>query len=182
MSRHEHVLAELLSYTAADAAEESHRSAMVNLLTEDGAFSRAHYVPGHFTASCYVVDGGGRLLLHHHRRLDRWLQMGGHVEEGESPGLAALREGAEESGLRDLRLCGGIFDLDVHSIPAAKGEPQHHHFDIRYVARTDAPETITLDRRESNELGWFTLDRAAALLSGPESLRVIRKIRERSLA
>ena len=63
--------------------------------------------------------------------LGRWLQMGGHVEEGESPSAAALREGAEESGLTDLALLrDGIFDVDVHAIPAAKGEPDHFHFDM----------------------------------------------------
>ena len=181
MSRHERLLAELETYASADAAEERHRLAMLDLLAREKAFSRAHFVPGHFTASCYIVDAAGRLLLHHHRRLDRWLQMGGHVEGDERPELAALREGAEESGLPDLRLVGGIFDLDVHGIPAGKGEPEHAHFDVRYVARTEAPHAIAIDRAESNELAWFTLDRAAELMPGPESQRVIRKIRERSL-
>jgi len=182
MTRQERLLAELETYSGVDDAEERNRLAMVKLLTKPGAFSRAHFIPGHFTASCYIVDGEGRLLLHHHRRLDRWLQMGGHVEADELPHDAALREGAEESGLNDLAILGdGIFDLDVHTIPAAKGEPDHDHFDVRYVARTRAPHAIAIDRGESNELAWFTLDRAAELMPGPESQRVIRKIRERSL-
>ena len=180
MSRHERLLAELETYAGADSAEERHRLAMVGLLSSADAFARSHFVPGHFTASCYIVDGASRLLLHHHRRLNRWLQMGGHVEGDESPAAAALREGSEESGLTDLRLAGGIFDLDIHGIPAAKGEPQHDHFDVRYVARTQHPEAIAIDRAESNDLTWVTLDRAAELMPGRESLRVIRKIRERS--
>ena len=178
MTRPERLLAELHAYLPADEVENQHREKMVNLLTlGTAAFSRAHFVPGHFTASCYVVDDAGRLLLHHHRRLNRWLQMGGHVEEDEVPAAAALREGREESGLRDLSFLGGaIADLDIHPIPAAKGEPDHHHFDVRYVARTAAPEAITMDRAESNQLAWVTLDRAAVLMPGPESQRVIRKI------
>ena len=181
MSRHARLFAELETYASFDSAEERHRLVMLALLGSAEAFSRAHFVPGHFTASCYVVDGEGRMLLHHHRRLNRWLQMGGHVEGDEPPALAALREGAEESGLPDLRLVEGIFDLDVHRIPAAKGEPEHAHFDVRYLARTAAPGAIVIDRAESNELAWVTLDRAAELMPGPESQRVIRKIRERSL-
>lgn len=186
MTRHARLLAELETYAGADAAEERHRAAMVKLLTSDGAFSRAHFEPGHFTASCYILDQAQRMLLHHHRRLNRWLQMGGHVEGDESPLVAALREGAEESGLSDLRVIPaqddtGIFDLDIHTIPAAKGEPEHAHYDVRYVARTDAPAAIAIHLAESNELAWVTLDRAAELMPGPESQRVIRKIRERSL-
>lgn len=187
MSRIETLLSELRAYVPADETEEGHRSRMVNLLTTSAdAFSRGHFAPGHFTASCYIVDDGGRLLVHHHRRLGRWLQMGGHVEHDETPAAAALREGAEESGLPDLRLVPrAIVDLDIHGIPAAKGEPDHDHFDVRYVARTAAPEAIAMDRAESNELAWVTLERAAELMPGAESHRVIRKIerllRERSL-
>lgn len=177
MTRHERLRGELERYETLDAAEARHRAAMVALLDAPDAFSRAHFAPGHFTASCYVIDGGRRLLLHHHRRLDRWLQMGGHVEGDELPSRAALREGTEESGLTDLALVGdGIFDLDIHGIPAAKGEPDHDHYDVRYLARTASPDAIAIDRAESNDLAWVTLDRAAELMPGSESRRVLHKI------
>jgi 8-oxo-dGTP pyrophosphatase MutT (NUDIX family) len=176
MTRTESLLAQLGRYRPADALEESHRRAMVNLLTVENPFVRTHFVPGHFTASAFIVDGGGRLLLHHHRRLGKWLQMGGHVDGAESPREAALREGREESGLEDLEIAGGIFDLDVHAIPAGKGEPDHHHFDVRYLARTAAPEGIRIADGESTGLAWFALERAAAVMPGAESQRVLRKI------
>jgi 8-oxo-dGTP pyrophosphatase MutT (NUDIX family) len=188
MQRKERLLDQLLGYAAVEAAEAEHRRAMLELLeSADDAFSRDHFVPGHFTASCYIVDAEGRLLLHHHKRLDRWFQMGGHVEVDEAPELAALREGREESGLLDLvHGSDGIFDLDIHPIPAAKGETDHAHFDIRYLAFTASPEAAVPDRAESNDLAWVTLDRAAELMPGPDSARVLRKIerlwRERSLA
>lgn len=179
MSRQGRLLGELRDYRPADALEWGHYGAIVKLLTDaPDAFARGHFLPGHVTASCYVVDDARRLLLHHHRRLDRWLQMGGHVEEGESPSAAALREGAEESGLTDLAfLRDGIFDVDVHAIPAAKGEPDHFHFDIRYLARTSTPDAIALDADESTELAWVDLDRAEALMEEEAGARVIRKIR-----
>lgn len=186
MERRERLLDQLRGYAATDPSEVEHRRAMLELLeAADDAFSRNHFVPGHFTASCYIVDGSGRLLLHHHKRLDRWLQMGGHVELEESPELAALREGCEESGLHDLvPMTDGIFDLDIHPIPAAKGEPDHAHFDIRYLARTASPDTVVVDRAESNDLAWVTLERAAELMPDSDSARVLHKIerfvRERS--
>lgn len=178
MTRGERLLDNLHAYAPADKTEAAHRQAMVDLLERgDDAFARGHFAPGHFTASCYIIDDAGRLLLHHHRRLDRWLQMGGHIEYGESPDIAALREGSEESGLRDLILVDdGIFDLDIHPIPAAKGEPDHHHFDVRYLARTSSPEAVTIDRAESNDLAWVSLARAAELMPGPESARVLEKL------
>jgi 8-oxo-dGTP pyrophosphatase MutT (NUDIX family) len=175
------LLAQLERYRPADALEARHHQAIVELVAgADGAFDRGHFVPGHVTASCFIVDGGGALLLHHHRRLNRWLQMGGHVEGDERTHEAALREGEEESGLRDLTLAAqGIFDLDVHVIPAAKGEPEHRHFDVRYVARTATPHAVVLDRNESNDLAWMPLDRAEELMNEAASSRVIQKIRSR---
>jgi 8-oxo-dGTP pyrophosphatase MutT (NUDIX family) len=177
MSRRERLLDELRRHEPADEAEARNVAAVVNLLTTSAdPFSRAHFDPGHITASCYVVDPDGRLLLHHHRRLGRWLQMGGHVEPDESIAEAALREGREESGLADLTIDGRILDVDVHAIPASNGDPLHHHFDVRYIARTAAPYSISMRDDESNDLAWMSLERAEALMNAPESSRVIRKL------
>jgi 8-oxo-dGTP pyrophosphatase MutT (NUDIX family) len=178
-SRGASLLAQLRDYESADPLEERHRREIADLLTAgEESFSRHHFAPGHITASIFIVDRDAKhLLLHHHRRLDRWLQMGGHVEPGENSQAAALREGAEESGLADLELVvAGIFDLDVHVIPAAKGEPEHRHFDVRYLARTSAPESIAIDRRESNELAWVPLAEAEGRIGELASSRVVAKI------
>jgi 8-oxo-dGTP pyrophosphatase MutT (NUDIX family) len=177
MSRLESLLDELRSYEPADDTEAHNVESIVSLLTRSAhPFSRGQFDPGHVTASCYIVDPEGRLLLHHHRRLERWLQMGGHVEADEITSAAALREGREESGLPDLALDGAILDVDVHAIPESKGDPRHHHFDVRYIARTAAPHSVTMDDEESNDLAWFTLQRAEELMNAPESSRVIRKL------
>lgn len=179
MSRHQSLLDELQHYAPADALERDHHAALIDLLTRgDDVFTRDHFDPGHVTASCYVIDAQARLLLHRHRRLGRWLQMGGHLEADELPSRAALREAEEESGLNSLALVvDRIFDIDVHPIPAAKGEPHHRHFDVRYLARTATPERIALDPEESEDLAWTDLARAAELLDEEAGWRVIRKIR-----
>lgn len=176
----ESLLQQVRQHRAADALEEQHRRAFLELLALPGDTSaRSHFAPGHVTASVYVVDPAtATLLLHHHRRLDRWLQMGGHLEPGETPQEAALREGREESGLSDLRLVtDAIVDLDVHFIPAAKGEPGHHHYDVRYIATTAVPQSIAMDDAESKGLAWLALDRAETLMQEAAATRVIAKIR-----
>ena len=100
------LLDEIEAHLPAESLESAHRDSMLALLrgTAD-PFSRSSFTLGHITASLFIVDPTARaLLLHHHRRLDRWLQMGGHVEGAEDPRAAALREGREESGLTDLEL------------------------------------------------------------------------------
>jgi 8-oxo-dGTP pyrophosphatase MutT (NUDIX family) len=174
------LLEELRTYKPADETEERHhRTLMGHLVHAKSPLSRSKFAPGHVTASLFIVDPATqRVLLHHHRRLDRWLQMGGHLEAAEAPGIAALREGREESGLGDLELLSpDIFDVDVHLIPAHDGDPDHFHYDVRYVARTARPEAIAMDAAESRDLAWVDFDRAVELMNEEASTRAIAKLR-----
>src|SRR4029453_15241807 len=78
---------------------------------------------GHLTGSAITVSAdGAHVLLLHHRKLDRWLQPGGHGDPGETTGEeGALREALEESGIEGLTLhprAPRPLDGDVHDIPA----------------------------------------------------------------
>lgn len=88
-----------------------------------------HAGPVHVTASAVVVGRRGT-VLHRHRKLGRWMQPGGHVDPGETPPEAALRESEEETGLAVAHPPGGprLIHLDVHR--AAGG---HTHLDLRYL-------------------------------------------------
>jgi len=154
----------LLRHVPGDAREERHRKAILRLVeTEPACFSRRTFTPGHVTGSAFVVSRTtGKVLLHHHRRLNAWLQLGGHDDGEKDPRATALREAAEESGLKDLTLLSNeILDVDVHDIPAGKGEPPHKHHDVRYALLTEHPEEIRRDAGESLDLRWFTLEEAA---------------------
>ena len=48
-------------------------------------------------ASCFVVDGD-RILLVYHRKFGKYLQPGGHIEDGEEDYQTAIREVFEETG------------------------------------------------------------------------------------
>ncbi len=111
--------------------------------------------PVHVTASAVVVGERGT-VLHLHRRLHRWLQPGGHVDPGEVPAAAALREAEEETGLRLRHPTEGprFFHLDVH--PAALG---HTHLDLRYLL-IGPPEDPAPPPGESPDARWFTWEQA----------------------
>jgi len=109
---------------------------------------------GHFTASAWLVsDDGTRVLLTHHRKLDRWLQLGGHADGDRDLPRVALKEAEEESGVRGLRIEPRLFDLDRHWIPEHKGVPAHWHYDLRYVVRAGADEAFVVSD-ESHALAW----------------------------
>ena len=124
--------------------------------SHDEVFHREH-APGHFTGSAWLVSGDGeKVLLTHHRKLDRWLQLGGHADGDNNLARVALREAEEESGLHDLDVQPSIFDIDRHRIPARGAEPAHWHYDVRYVVRAGADESFVVSH-ESRALAWRSI-------------------------
>lgn len=115
---------------------------------------RDHFVPGHFTASGFVVSpDGASLLLIHHRRFDRWLQPGGHIDPGDpSPIAAAAREVLEETGIQTTPIGDGLIDVDIHHIPPRDPEPSHEHFDLRFAFLALTTDLIADD--EVNDAVW----------------------------
>jgi 8-oxo-dGTP pyrophosphatase MutT (NUDIX family) len=129
--------------------------------------------PLHFTASALVVHPPtARVLLRWHVRLQRWLQVGGHGDPGESdPMDIALREAVEETGLRDLAPWPdeSLWHAVICDVPATAAEPAHEHADLRFVFATATPEAIAPENAQS-PLRWLTLDEAREL-SADGSLR-----------
>jgi len=116
-------------------------------------FRRSH-LEGHLTGSAWLASADGeRVLLMHHRKLGRWLQPGGHADGDTDLARVALREAQEETGVAGLCVEGGIFDLDLHRIPARGDEPEHWHYDVRYVVRAAADESFAVNE-ESLGLAW----------------------------
>lgn len=152
-----------------------------NLVQEPRCSDRNFY-PAHLTASAMVVTSDfSKMLLTHHRKLNKWLQLGGHAEGSfDMPGTA-LRETTEESGLEKVRIYSWrpdddapVLDLDAHLIPAGK-EPEHWHYDVRYVVIADEPEKIAISE-ESLDLKWFSIEEAYALCQDTSIVRLIRKL------
>ena len=137
---------------------------------------------GHLTGSAITVaHDGARVLLLHHRKLDRWLQPGGHGDPGETTGEeVALREAFEESGIRGLALHPAAprpLDVDVHDIPARGTEPAHQHLDLRYLVVAPADATVEPDLAELHEIRWVAWDEVDALSPDHGLRRALAKAR-----
>jgi len=131
---------------------------------------------GHVTGSAWVVNGAKtHVLLTHHRKLNKWLQLGGHAD-GEGDVLkVALREAQEESGIKEINvLREEIFDLDIHLIPERGDAPAHYHYDLRYRFQVSGAEDYVVSD-ESHDLAWVEVDRIEEFTNEASMLRMARK-------
>lgn len=141
-------------------------------------FERDCFDDGHVTGSALVLNRRrDSALMTHHAKLGRWLQLGGHCD-GDSDALAvACREAEEESGLAVVALSEAAFDIDVHAIPARGAEPEHFHYDVRFLLQVrDSEEFVAT--AESLSLAWVPLARMRAYTEEESVLRLVRKLSE----
>lgn len=122
-----------------------------------------------FTVSFAVIHDE-KILLVHHKRLDRWMQPGGHIELDETPEDALWRELEEETGLtkNDVELLPTTphmvepsegsktlplpFDINVHYYDVV-----HQHIDLCYLIKSHTTK-VRLEEQAAHDIGWYAID------------------------
>jgi len=176
-------LAALAAHVATDHDEENHRRRMAQFVVSNRHdWWKRSTRDGHVTGSAWILNHAAtHALLLHHRKLNLWVQPGGHLDDSDaSPAAGAMREAQEETGIPNLILADTVvFDVDIHDIPARVGkhgtEPAHLHYDVRYlIMATDARVTIS---EESLDAKWMPLQ----ALAQPSHERSIARMAKKSL-
>ena len=128
------------------------------------------HLPLHVTASALVVHPPSRrVLLRWHLRMDGWFQVGGHGDPGESDPWASRsarprrRPGSPISSPPPPRLDRRPVQVVVVPVPAAKGEPDHEHADLRYLLATATPDAARAESADA-PVRWFTLAEARSVV------------------
>lgn len=176
----------LSRFHSLEPREENDRLRMLEFASRHADPFDRSIAEGHLTGSGLVISEDGRaVLLLFHTKLQRWLQPGGHGDLGETQGEAvAAREVSEETGLvpRLHPSAPRPFDVDIHTIPARKADPQHEHLDLRYLFVASPSEALRSEESESAtipggsaSLRWFDAEEALAMDIDPGLKRMIRK-------
>jgi 8-oxo-dGTP pyrophosphatase MutT (NUDIX family) len=149
---------------------EQFLGAFLRIASAENPFSRLN-VAGHITASGLVIKDNLVLLIYH-PYIKQWFQPGGHIDDGESPIEAAIREVYEETGILCESTDGQLdpVDIDLHEIPTnpKKGEGAHLHIDLLFVLQA-------IEERESPEdiqKAWVPFDQ----ITSPRIRRALQKL------
>ena len=121
----------------------------------------------HNNASCEVL-----LLRRTQTLAGEWCQVAGKIEDGEKAWEAAVRELAEETGLRPEQLysadiCEQFYEADRDAVTIAPV----------FVAIVDAQADVTLNQ-EHSEHRWTTFDEAVEMVAFGGQRRVLRWIED----
>ncbi len=168
------------SYDEIEAQSIKHCIALIS--STDQCFEREYFNPGHLTASAIIVNRSKtKVLLTHHRKLDMWLQLGGHADGHPVLMDVALMEAHEESGLDNIKpLTDEVLRIDRHIFPAQphKDVPEHYHHDFMYLLQADTEDDYNVSH-ESNALRWVTFDEAKDMVNDKAIKQTIKKLQER---
>ena len=169
------LLEKLNSYRIFDSRDEEQRTRMLAFYSRASDCFKRSLSEGHFTGSAWLVSPDkSHVLLTHHKKLDKWLQLGGHADGNPNLFEVAMREAEEESGISALHsFSDEIFDIDIHEIPAHKDTPAHYHYDVRFAVAASYTEYKLSN--ESRELKWFPIVSLEDYISEKSVLKMQRK-------
>jgi 8-oxo-dGTP pyrophosphatase MutT (NUDIX family) len=144
------------------------------LLSSNNPYSRSTEA-GHITASGLVIKDDKALLIFH-PYIKQWFQPGGHIDDGEEPIDAAIREVFEETGVvcKSLNEFLHPIDIDLHEISAnpKKGENAHLHIDLLFVLQVIEER----DSLEDIQKEWVPFDQ----ITSPRIQRALQKLQDQA--
>ncbi len=131
---------------------------------------------GHLTASAWIINQEQTsALLTRHRKLNIWIQCGGHADGATDLLIVAQKEASEETGLNSLEsLSTSIFDVDIHTIPTYQNIDEHLHYDVRFLLFADVNKPLKRSS-ESHDLAWVELEEIETLNSSHSIARMVDK-------
>lgn len=123
----------------------------------------------------YRVEDGRPLFLLIRDSYRNWGFPKGHLEKGELPEAAALREVSEETGLSDLVVRGELATIDWHFRFRGKLIHKICHF---FLMETENADTSPQREEGITACTWVPIDEALALISYANAREVLQRAAE----
>ena len=130
-----------------------------------------------YCASAYTIDfKNKKVLLMYNKKLNKWLQPGGHIEGKEITEETAIRETFEETGVK-VKIVGPTFNDGKKYQPIAIERYINKVGDMIDIQFLAIPETVELLNNENNRVVWMDLNE----LEINENIEIEIKVKVRTL-
>ena len=145
-----------------------------NILIRDNGFA-------HVTASSMILNQtGDKVLMIYHNIYRSWSWTGGHADGEEEPLQTALREAREETGIRDLKVLGGLASVDILPVWGhfKRGEyiSSHQHLNYSYLFEADDSQPLRIKEDENSQVDWIAIADLERMVSEPDMLPIYKKL------
>jgi len=159
-----------------DEVEEQHKQDCLNWI-KSGAelcrISKPDNPPKHLVSYFVLVDGDYTLLVDH-TNAQLWLPSGGHVDVGEHPREAAVREAKEELGVKaEFVFEPPMFITITNTVGLTAG---HTDVSLWYVLKGSREGDYVYDQSESQTIRWFSTNEIPLNRSEPNISRFLQKL------
>lgn len=145
-----------------------------DLRTGSMVHTKAEGNPRHYCSFFLPYDKvAGKIYLGFHKKADDWIPPGGHIESGETPSDAAIREMKEELGVDITKDMLEPFALSVKPI----NRPEKGcmaHYDVWHLVNIPVQD-FNYIKSEYHDAGWFTIkDGVAKITKNPDFAAIIK--------
>ena len=158
----DHIQNEITAITPIDGQEEEHIADGLAWIKSDADLFRIEKPdkpPKHLVSYFVVVDPDKEsILLVDHVKAQLWLPTGGHVEPNEDPAETVRREAQEELAMQAVFLKNRPHPFFITVNQTGGLTPGHTDVSLWYLIRGNVHDFIDFDRREFNDVEWFTFD------------------------
>lgn len=157
-----HIKDDVSAIQALDKLEREHIADVLAWL-ESGAnifrIAKPDKPPKHLVSYFALIDPDHRsILLGDHIKAQLWLPSGGHVELNEHPAATVVREAQEELGRKAVFLGGKQLPFFVTVTQTVGLTAGHTDVSLWYLLKGSIYDTLNFERREFNDMAWFTFD------------------------
>lgn len=170
------------SYPPYNAQEEKDKAIIVSCLEKfEDILTRENKII-HLTSSAFVVNKKrDKVLMVHHNIYKSWSWIGGHADGEKDLFSVALKEVAEETGIKNVRpVSEEIFSLDIIPVQGhiKKGEyvSPHLHISVAYLLEAEESEPLMVKPDENSAVSWLPIDKIASYSNEPHMIRIYQKV------
>lgn len=160
------LITQIMNYTPYNEQEQRDKEQILHCLNcYENIFSRDNSL-AHMTASAWIVNRArNKVLMAYHNIYNSWSWLGGHADGETDLRKVALKEAAEESGIKHVQpVMNAIYSLEVLTVDGhvkrGKYVSSHLHLNVTYLLEADENESLIVKEEENSAVSWFGLHEA----------------------